>query len=157
MQYRLYNAADFDRLYAIEMVCFKPPIRFTRGYMQRLVQAANGATWIAENEDRMAGFAIVEWTRQDDGLIAYLQTIEVRPEARGLGVGGELLRRVENSARQAGATLLWLHVEARNDRALRLYEAHGFRSIGRTENYYGRDRAALVYEKPLKRAKASSS
>jgi len=37
-----------------------------------------------------------------------------------------LLRLIEGSARAAGAQLIWLHVDAENASAIRLYEAHGY-------------------------------
>jgi len=148
VEYRLYSPNDFAALYAIEEVCFQPPYRFGRGYMRQLVSAADAATWIAEEDDRMAGFAIVEWA---EGT-AYIQTLEVLPERRGAGVGAELLRLVETSAQDAGAELIWLHVDAENDGAIRLYEKHGYRYENRQEDYYGRGRAALVYGKRLQDA-----
>ena len=48
MHYRLYRPADFPQLYAIELACFQPPIRFSRRYMQRLIANPDSATWIAE-------------------------------------------------------------------------------------------------------------
>jgi ribosomal-protein-alanine N-acetyltransferase len=147
--YRLYKPEDFAALYAIEEACFEPPWRFGRGYMCQLVQRADAATWIAEEEARMAGFAIVEWTRERAGTIAYIQTIEVAPSARSRGIGGELLRRIEGSAAEAGARMIWLHVHAENAAAIRLYHAHGYLGAGREENYYARGQAALVCIKQL--------
>ncbi len=149
MVYRLYEPTDFAALYAIEEICFKPPLRFERAYMRRLVSGRGGATWIAEEDARMAGFAIVEWTEVARGSIAYIQTIEVLPEMRGRGAGGELLRRLEGSARGAGARAIWLHVDQENDAAIRLYEAHGYARKGREEHYYARGRAALIYAKKI--------
>jgi ribosomal protein S18 acetylase RimI-like enzyme len=146
--YRLYKPEDFVALYAIEQVCFHPPDRFSRGYMRRLVEQPNSATWIAEEDESMSGFALVEWTREAE-LAAYIQTLEVVPERRGKGVGGELLRRLENSASAAGAALIWLHVDAENAAAIRVYQARGYVRHGREEDYYGRNRAALIYAKPL--------
>jgi len=97
----------------------------------------------------MAGFAIIDWTIRRSGVTAYIQTIEVAPEARGQGVGHELLGRIEGSACEAGACLFWLHVEAENATAIRLYEASGYRCEGREENYYPLGRAALIYVKRL--------
>jgi ribosomal protein S18 acetylase RimI-like enzyme len=82
-------------------------------------------------------------------VIAYIQTIEVAPERRGCGVGHELLGRAESSACHAGAGLIWLHVEATNAGAIRLYESHGYRCEGREENYYPLRRPALIYMKRL--------
>ncbi len=149
MLYRLYTTEDFAALYAIEEMCFQPPLRFSRGYIRQLVSSADAATWIAQEDGRMAGFAIVEWEQKRDGAIAYIQTLEVAPEMRGAGVGRELLRRVEESARKAGAMEIWLHVDAENAVAIRLYERHGYQFNGREENYYAQGRAALVYSKLL--------
>ncbi len=150
MLYRLYTPEDFADLYAIEEACFEPPQRFGRRYMRQLVVSPNTATWIAEEEDgRMAGFAVVEWTQQTGGMIAYIQTIEVAAARRGRGVGGELLRRIEASAFVADALAIWLHVDAGNAGAIRIYEAAGYLCRGRKENYYARGRAALIYAKRL--------
>jgi len=115
--------------------------------MRQLVNCANVATWIAEEDGQMAGFAIVEWNQEPGEMTAYIQTIEVAPEKRGCGVGRELLNRIEGSARDAGAGMIWLHVEVANAGAIRLYEAHGYRCEGRRENYYPRGRSALIYMK----------
>jgi ribosomal protein S18 acetylase RimI-like enzyme len=146
---RLYKPKDFAALYAIEEVCFQPPFRFGRGYMRQLVTSSDAATWIAEDEGRMAGFAIVEWTREPVQRTAYIQTIEVVPEHRRRGIASELLRRVEGSARAVGAEVIELHVDAENAAAIRIYQAQGFLYQGREENYYALDRAALIFGKPL--------
>ena len=145
--YRPYAPEDFGPLYAIEEMCFQPQLRFDRRLMRHLVYRPNAATWIAEGEGRMAGFAIVEWTTGREDVTAYIQTIEVAPEARGRGVGRHLLRRVEGSAQAAGAGLIWLHVDPGNAGAIRLYEAQGYRCEGREENYYPLGQAALIYAK----------
>ena len=149
MNYRLYIPKDFGPLYAIEEACFQPPLRFGRRYMRHLVDSRDAATWIAEHDGLMAGFAIVEWTRERDGIAAYIETLEVALPWRGQGVGGELLRRVEGSAQAAGAMWIGLHVDVENATAIRLYESRGYRFEDKQENYYARSRAALVYRKRL--------
>src|SRR5208337_260302 len=108
MLYRPYQPEDFAALYAIEKACFQPPLRFGRRYMRQIVDNPNAATWIAEKDGHMAGFAIVEWLQENSATIAYIQTIEVAAAQRCKGIGGELLRRVEASARGAGANAIWL-------------------------------------------------
>jgi ribosomal-protein-alanine N-acetyltransferase len=150
--FRLYKLEDFAALYAIEEVCFQPPLRFGRRYMRSLVESENAATWIAEQDGEMAGFVIVDWMGEKDEeepTSAYLQTIEVKQEWRGQGIGRELLRKAEGSAGAAGAELLWLHVDAENAAAIRMYEEHGYCAEGREEDYYARGRAALIYAKRL--------
>jgi ribosomal protein S18 acetylase RimI-like enzyme len=147
--YRLHTADDFSALYAIEEACFEPTFRFSRGYLRRLLTSERTVTWVAEEDNHIAGFATVRLDADLERVTAYIETIEVDREWRGRGVGGELLRRMESSAHTAGATMLWLHVDAENISAIRLYEAHGFGLQGREENFYQRGRAALIYAKPV--------
>lgn len=150
MDYRLYKPEDFEALYALEEACFQPPFRFGRTYMRDLVKQENAAIWIAEDEGgAMAGFAVVLWDKAQGGVMAYLETLEVRPDLRGKGTGGELLRRCEESARAAGAEAMELHVDAENGAAIGLYRAHGFELQGRQEGYYPQGRAAEVFVKRL--------
>ena len=149
MHFRLYEPGDFARLYAIEEISFQPPLRFGRGVMRELVDSAVTATWIAEEDGATMGFGIVEWTKEPDHVEAYIPTIEVLPEHRRLGIGAELLRRLEASAVNARAVLIWLHVDEANDAAIRLYCAAGYQRSGRHEHYYARYRAAEIYMKVL--------
>jgi ribosomal protein S18 acetylase RimI-like enzyme len=149
MLYRPFQPADFAPLYAIEELCFQPPFRFSRAFMRRLTGSPRCATWIAEANGTMTGFAIVDLRASADSPRAYIQTIEVTPVQRGRGVGGELLRRIEASAREAGARSIWLHVDTENKTAIRLYEAHDYMRQGREEHFYARHRAAFIYAKPL--------
>jgi len=150
MLYRVYTPADFPALYAIEELCFQPPIRFSQVYIKRLIAGPDSATWVAEEDPEITGFTIVEWFDEPNaGRIAYIQTIEVAPRFQRRGIASELLRRAENSARSAGATLIWLHVESTNQPAIILYRAHGFVHKGHEADYYARGRNAEIYSKPL--------
>ena len=149
MRYRLYRGEDFDSVYALEVVCFEAPLRFPQALMRRLIASPRSATWLAEEESNLAGFAIVEWMRRASGTIAYIETIEVAPEQRGQGIGRGLLARMEESARSAGAHTIWLHVEDGNAPAIHLYEARGYEFKGREENFYAGQRPARIYSKSL--------
>ncbi|UWZ83571.1 GNAT family N-acetyltransferase [Occallatibacter riparius] len=153
MLYRLYQPSDFEPLYAIEEICFQPPLRFPRSYMRSIIRNSDSATWIAEESEHaskhMAGFAHVEWAGPDHDRYAYIQTLEVSPEHRRRGVARELLTHLEQSALAAGAAAIWLHVDTENAPAIRLYQAHGYSQQSREEHYYARLRAAFIYSKPL--------
>jgi ribosomal-protein-alanine N-acetyltransferase len=149
MHYRLFEPADFDDLYAIEEVCFQHPQRFTRRYMRQLIASSNSATWKAEENSTMVGFAILEWAQQISGVVGYIATIEVLPEFRKRSVGAELLRRLEGSANAERAIAIWLHVDMENAPAIRLYERLGYRNSGRADHYYARNRPAAIYVKDL--------
>lgn len=150
MLYRAYKTGDFPALYAIEEASFEPPFRFSSAYLRRLLENPRALAWVGEEEGVPAGFAVANCKEQEPGkTVAYIDTIEVMRERRGRGIGGSLLCHIEDSAKAAGARLIWLHVDAENNSAIRLYEAHGYVQEGRKEGFYPRQRAALVYVKPL--------
>lgn len=153
MTYRLYQPRDFAALYSVEELCFASPFRFSRSYMRQIIETPDAATWIAEegaeSKFELIGFSIVEWSREQGEPSAYIQTIEVHPAWRSRGIGAELLCRVENSARAAGAKIIRLHVDVENAAAIRLYERHGYENQGREEHYYARHRAAFIHAKRL--------
>ena len=117
--------------------------------MRQLIGQADAATWIVEQNGQMCGFGLVEWGREDGDVLAYVQTLEVLPEFRGQGLGAELLRLLEGSACAVDARMIWLHVDAENGSAIRVYERDGYLPQGREEDYYGRGRTALIYAKTL--------
>ena len=149
MLIRPFIPSDFDSLYAVEELCFQPPLRFTRTYMRRIIQNPNAATWIADESSNLVGFAVVEWTPNESEIAAYIQTIEVAPLFRRKGIAAVLLLRAESSAQAAAARSIWLHVDVGNAAALYLYETRGYENQGREENYYARNRAAFVFAKSL--------
>jgi [ribosomal protein S18]-alanine N-acetyltransferase len=147
---RPYIAADFDALYALEVACFESAFRFPRRYMRTLTTARNTAVWVAEQGTGLAGFGITTWSRHRSLIAAYIETLEVAPEARGRGLGRALLEQLERSAWQAGAVVAGLHVDAQNGSAVHLYERSGYTCQGRKENFYPQGRAALIYTKELR-------
>ncbi len=164
MRYRLYRPSDFAALYAIEEECFQPPIRFGRQLMRSLIRNPHSATWIAEtgiaesdlaeaatNQQNtpIAGFAIVDFTVEPEGTVAYIETIEISAAYRRRGIATRLLDCVQTSACQVGAVAIWLHVDTTNAAAIRLYRENGFVQQGRHNHYYARGRAADIYVKPL--------
>lgn len=149
MDYRLFRPGDFVQLYAIEELCFQPPLRFGRRYMKQLVDSPCTATWVAEENGQLAGFAIVDWTHDPGGMAAYIPTLEVHPDQRRRGIGLALLGHLEASALHAGAPLIWLHVDVENASAISLYRSHGYRLLGLQEHYYAQHRPAEIYSKEL--------
>ncbi len=76
------------------------------------------------------------WRRAADE--AEIVTLAVRPEARRRGLGGRLLDRVLDRARDQGVARLFLEVAHDNDAALALYASRGFEQAGGRPAYYAR-------------------
>ncbi|MFZ5926684.1 MAG: GNAT family N-acetyltransferase [Acidobacteriota bacterium] len=97
---------------------------------------APDCTWVALNrEGRIVGVCFTSRIAPATGHIAQICVI---PAAQGCGAGAELLRRSLHSLRLSGATEASLTVTSSNTRAVRLYEAFGFRPVHHFE--------ALVWE-----------
>jgi ribosomal-protein-alanine N-acetyltransferase len=66
----------------------------------------------------------------------HLLNITVAPEFQGQGWSRVLLDALAIWARGQSAEWLWLEVRVNNLRALRVYEAHGYRRVGLRKDYY---------------------
>jgi ribosomal-protein-alanine N-acetyltransferase len=89
---------------------------------------------VAETDDGPVGY-IVARRVLDEGEILNLG---VALPVRRRGVGRALVRRVLTTFVAAGVTAVFLEVRASNLPAQRLYEAFGFREVGRRRRYYQR-------------------
>ena len=94
-------------------------------------------------DDALAGYFVAMQGVEE----MHLLNITVAPELQGRGHGGWMLDalRVECVVRRLAQ--LWLEVRLSNERARRLYEHYGFRSVGLRRGYYparGRTREDAV-------------
>lgn len=82
-----------------------------------------GPVWVALRGEAIVG--TVAAVLKDDG--AYVRSMAIAPDARGHGLGAQLLELVEGFARRHGMTRLFLSTTPFLDDAIRLYERHGLR------------------------------
>jgi ribosomal-protein-alanine N-acetyltransferase len=66
----------------------------------------------------------------------HLLNLTVAPEFQGQGWARLMLDALAVWARGQGTTCLWLEVRAGNERATRVYQAHGYRRVGLRKAYY---------------------
>jgi ribosomal-protein-alanine N-acetyltransferase len=69
----------------------------------------------------------------------HLLNITVAPPYQGQGYARIMLEALSLWARLQAAQWLWLEVRVGNVRAQRVYEAHGFRTVGQRKAYYPDD------------------
>ncbi|MGW1805671.1 N-acetyltransferase family protein [Streptomyces sp. NPDC002078] len=90
-----------------------------------------GSAFVAETAGDVAGFAVYGPWRELDG---YRHTVEdsvyVRADRHGLGIGSALLAALIDSAREAGHHIMIAGIEAGNTASIRLHERFGFRHVG---------------------------
>jgi ribosomal-protein-alanine N-acetyltransferase len=138
---RDYRAADFNRLWEIDQLCFAPGIAYTQmdltGFLASrgkiaLVAECDAGTQDKPQTSRIAGF-IVAHRR---GQVGRVLTIDVLPEARGYGLGTRLMNECEGRLRTAGCSHVLLETAVNNEAALRLYSKLGYEILGIFPEYY---------------------
>jgi ribosomal-protein-alanine N-acetyltransferase len=142
---REYRTGDWEAMYALDVICFEPPFRFSRRAMRRFAEADNAVTVLAEVEEKLAGFCVAHLEEQ----VAYVVTVDVQPEWRRRGLAARLMTETEVRARSLGAQSMALHVFTGNSGAIRFYERLAYEQIGMAEGFYGQNLNALVYVKRL--------
>ncbi|CAI3948038.1 Ribosomal protein S18 acetylase RimI and related acetyltransferases (RimI) (PDB:1GHE) [Commensalibacter communis] len=123
-----YELAIYDRMKPVEAI--------DSWYIQTLqeqCQRENGYILVAELDSVIVGFATIftkvpqrgEFDELDFtyGLISH---ISVSPQARGLGVGKQLMQACEQRAKDAGCKWLRIPALGRNQQARAIYEHLGF-------------------------------
>jgi len=92
--------------------------------------------WVVEDNNKLVGYAIC-LPRANDGSCIYserdkileLDEIYLIPEARGKGIGSQLLKLIENYARAQGYTKLFVYSSVQDiDPSLRFYRGSGFKT-----------------------------
>jgi ribosomal protein S18 acetylase RimI-like enzyme len=152
---RPFRESDLPALYRAEEACFQPPQRFSRSLIRSLTRNPNCRTWVADCGEELAAFAILDRSGVDATQAAYIITIEVLPQFRRKGIAIELLRRLEESAREMGLLHIELHVSERNPDAQRLYERGHYTRVRVEPKYYGRNESAWLYRKTLAASESS--
>ena len=143
---RAAGPTDLATLQAIETACFTQD-RLSPRAMARHLRSANADVLLATLDADPAGYALLLY--RSTTSLARLYSIATLPSARGKCVGRRLMGALERAARKRGCDRLRLEVREKNRPAIALYEALGYRRIGRYENYYEDGAPALRFEKQL--------
>ncbi|WP_244574681.1 GNAT family N-acetyltransferase [Cohaesibacter sp. ES.047] len=97
-----------------------------------------------DDHDQLLGYAAV--LLRLGSSVARIYSLAVEPEARGRGIGAQLIGGAEAIARENGCSSLSLEVRKDNERAISLYQKHGFEREAELVAYYedGADGVRLV-------------
>src|ERR1700761_2165759 len=144
MRLREYNGGDLQAIFALDVVCFEAPFRFSERAMRQFAEARNALTVIAEDEAAqvIAGFCIAHLERARKGLVAYIVTLDVAADYRRHGVARRMMERMEQQALDGECEAVELHVSVENDGAIGFYESEGYERVRMVKSFYGFGRHA---------------
>ena len=149
--------SDLDRLDALEREIFKSRLfsghLISRAGFRRLL-ASPTATFIIAEAGALAGYVLVLY--RANSRVARMYSIGVAARFRRRGLARRLVAAAENDAVRRGCKAMRLEVRADSRGTIALYEAVGYRCIGRAPSYYGRV-DALRLEKQLGKEPRSRS
>jgi ribosomal-protein-alanine N-acetyltransferase len=114
----------------LEALCFSTP--WSENSIRSELENPYSIWLVALEENTLAGYLGVQFG-PDGGDI---MTIATDPAFRGKGVGRLLLTTMTEQLLKKQLSWLTLEVRPSNTPALKLYEAFGFRQVGRRPNYY---------------------
>jgi ribosomal-protein-alanine N-acetyltransferase len=98
----------------------------------------------------IAGFAIMRYGDSQ----AHLNLLAVEPAHRRRGVGGGLVRWLEETALTAGTFLIGLELREANAGGRAFYAALGYRELARVSGYYQGVETAIRMQRDLRPAEA---
>lgn len=136
---------------ALDERCFAPVFLFNRRSMRKFAEAPRASAMIAEAlPGVLAGFVIAHIELSSKGFFqGYCVTLDVAPEQRGKGLGGELLRHAELTMAARDAVQMLLHVHTANEVAIAFYYRQGYIIQRRVFDFYGLGLDAFVYAKAI--------
>ena len=99
---------------------------------EQLVSQARGRIVVAEEADTLLGMATVSYNlaMRYDGEYCQLEELIVSPAARGKNVGGLLIQRTIQDARERGCAEMGLYLIATTKHNEPFYEKYSFTTIG---------------------------
>ncbi len=142
--FRLAVIEDLPALLALEQQCFTTD-RLNRRSFRWMISRAHGQLLVAQRGERLVGYALVLFHRGTSR--ARLYSIAIAVDARGSGLGKQLLERAEACALEHDCACLRLEVRIDNPMAIALYERNGYRRFGLIHDYYQDHADAMRLEK----------
>ncbi len=144
---RQLRDSDLGEVLAIERKVFPEDAWTEEMFASELTQPVTRYYIVAEADGTVAGYAGLSAVAGDQGDV---QTIAVRADRQGEGIGTALLADLIAAAAARNCRGVFLEVRADNDRARLLYLRTGFTEVGVRRGYYQPSGAdAIVMHLPL--------
>jgi [ribosomal protein S18]-alanine N-acetyltransferase len=147
---RKIERADLDRLFALDKVCFRPGIAYSKSDLNYLIRHARDLSFAAVDLfENVVGFAIAESVIEQGARIGHIVTIDVDPTLRRKGIGRDLMQAMFDALSKGGAVAVRLEVAVDNLEAQSFYRQLGFTPTGRIPGFYMGTLDALTMQRPL--------
>lgn len=123
------TALWLDRVIGIEQAAYAHP--WSRNNFTDSIKSGYQAQLLVADDTVLGYFIAMKGVDE-----VHLLNVTVAPEHQGQGWARILLDALALWSRGQGAQWLWLEVRRSNERALHVYEQHGYRRVGERKQYY---------------------
>ena len=118
-----------DKLLAVEQLAYPHP--WTRVNFADAIKSGYQSQLLMAGDELLGYFVAMKGVDE-----VHLLNVTVAPAYQRLGWGRVMLDALATWSRGQGAQWLWLEVRQSNERAITVYENHGFRRVGVRKHYY---------------------
>ncbi|HEX5425666.1 MAG TPA: ribosomal protein S18-alanine N-acetyltransferase [Candidatus Acidoferrales bacterium] len=141
---RRLELSDIEDVLAIQRAC--PEVaQWSASDYERSVSGAM-AGWVSEDDAGLSGFLVARSLLGESEILNF----GVRPDARGRGIGSQLLQEVIEWSKRGRDRRILLEVRASNVVAQSFYARLGFQIVGRRGRYYSNPtEEALLLDRAL--------
>jgi ribosomal protein S18 acetylase RimI-like enzyme len=142
---RPLGVADEARACATIMATSEPWITLERDFDASLaaVSDPNRETYVAVEDSEVVGFITLNMR---GAFVGYIQSVGVRPERRGSGVGHRLIAFAEERILRETPNV-FICVSSFNPRARALYERLGYETVGELKDFIVRGHSEWLLRK----------
>lgn len=127
---RRATEADAESIHLVESVGQQAP--WTLAVIIKELRVEWSRTWVVIDDRGVCAYLCV-WLVADE---IHILNVVVHPRVRRQGLGRGLVEELIEQAERSSYSVVTLEVRVGNDGARQLYEATGFREIGRRQAYY---------------------
>jgi len=152
IQIRKFTANDIEHILSIEKESFDDA--WPKHFFIYMHQKAPDLFLVAVQDETVLGFAVGEIREiMFSGIshkfkVGHILNIAVKKIRRRMGIGNQLMEKIEEKFKENGASRVTLEVRESNIDAIHFYLNRGYQEIGRVKAYYY-DEDALIMSKNL--------
>ncbi len=137
---------DLNEILELEKQCF-----FSDAFLQHqfyyFIHKSKSEFVVVRNPDKIIAYLIIQIRKNSRKYRIY--SLAIAPEARGTGIGKELLEYAERLARKNNIPIITLEVSEKNVAAVNLYKKKGFQIEKTRAGYYADGSPAWIMVKEI--------
>lgn len=130
---------DLDKIFEISCQFFD----WKKSQLEESLENKNTIFLLKKQEKQVFGFLIAQNLVDSFNILL----IATKKDNQKMGVGTQLLKKLEEIAKNQKIEKIWLEVKNTNSNAIKFYEKQNFKLIATRKKYYKTGEDALIYEK----------